>query len=1457
MAAFDRLVAQEFTSLRAAGNTWPLSITVVGGTMYVLDVRRKIYAYNVTSKARDAAQDFDTLDAAGVHGGAGIWTDGETMYVADANAARVYAFNMLSKARDAAKDITLVEVEGVAPSAKGIWGNSRTIWVVYESINRVVAYDRVTLARTELLDFSAGEVPSLQDDLFDVWGTDTVVWIGDAADSTLYAYDLRNKRRLASLDFSLRLRDVAKDLSAATVRNVTRQDLVPVGLTFGGGRQPSSPGDPVPPRNALLVLNSSAGGRAQVWAFTRNGTATSGGIANSVLSGTGINPNGIRLTDIEAQDSRDTIGCDQYNRQVYRFKSGQAPSGAHGDYLLLQSAVDAGFPAPPDLQGIAWDGTSVYLADQRSHEIVAFTAGVKEAAKSITAAVVNSANPNIEFAGITWDGDGLLVLDRQGQAVWGFTGTARDADKDIGRESLLSANNAIVPAGIAYDGRTVYVIDEQSDGIYAFRGASTPRERNEALDIPAATVGGTGSIHAVATRDKDVFVSIGTSVKAFTYGTPAAIDPDPDYNLDAANLRAGNRGAVPAGVTFDGVSYVVADRRNTEAHGYRYDATAKRMVRDTAKDIPDSIFNAALQTLNVRRPIQLAGVAWDGTRYLFLSSSNIWVFAIKSDGAGGWTHDRTFDIDVDGAFTATVTLPDPLPTNSDEDRDKIRDELGLPDLSDEQVDEFIAHRNPANWQYGGTRNQASRVINPAGICYDGTYTYVVESLGGGARIAAYYRTGYVASRSVVVTGLPAGAEIRGIAFDSRGHFYLADFANSVAYAYDWRWNRDEANDLTIDDSRKASAVMWLNDISSDGTRLFLTDAYSSAIWAMKRTPAVLTAAAPTKDVAASVIGNGTTNITGLADDGTHLYCGFGLTAGTVQVAAVAGGAKVDAKSITNATLAAQGITRIDGMAYTEGELVILSAGTGYRFDDGVFKESAALSAVGVTGTARGIAYIGDTLFVADNSGQIHAVRGTEDVPRSFPAAFVNRTVAKIGGLAAFGDSLLVGQDGGRNLYGFTPFTRIGAARAEVENPEGFFASDGVMYVVSGGAQDRIFAFEMPVVPAGPYWATPSGPAQDWALNSAITSVSIPEAGATPDATYTASGLPIGVVFDEDLLTLAGTPTSSGSGTITITATNPYGTARYTIRYRVLGVVNPTWDSAGGAVTWYIGSEARYTVPAVDRGFPEPTYTITGMPAGFTFDAATRLIVGTPSISGSGTIRVQADTAGGTLAGVWTLAWTVRQSTAVPRQPYWGVPSLTAPAWTQDQVLVNVLVPAVDIGSPTPSYSAFQLPDGVVFDSTTRIISGTPSRFGRGEILIVATNVAGSAQFTVSYNIARSTVPAAPVFDETQGEAQFWGRGSFVSIQIPAVARGYPIPTYTAAGLPGSMTFDADTRTLSGTPTVNALGTVTITAANSQGTAEYSFVWSVVDSPPRFPTDVGPARVFVVGRPGAIIHIPRA
>ena len=108
----------------------------------------------------------------------------------------------------------------------------------------------------------------------------------------------------------------------------------------------------------------------------------------------------------------------------------------------------------------------------------------------------------------------------------------------------------------------------------------------------------------------------------------------------------------------------------------------------------------------------------------------------------------------------------------------------------------------------------------------------------------------------------------------------------------------------------------------------------------------------------------------------------------------------------------------------------------------------------------------------------------------------------------------------------------------------------------------------------------------------------------------------------------------------------------------------------------------------------------------------------------------------------TVAITVTAPATLTTTPSFSSSSGVDRAWTQGQSITAFTIPRAT-GSPTPSYSASGLPTGVVFSSTSRRVSGSPSSVGSGTIVITAMNTAGSDTYSVDWTVqAVTTLPNA-------------------------------------------------------------------------------------------------------------------
>ena len=144
--------------------------------MWVLDSEDdKIYAYSISTKARDSAKEFNTLSSAANNPEPyGTWSDGATMWVADITDDKLYAYSMSTKARVPARDFTLTPESSIP---RGIWSDGYTMWVI-EFDSKIYAYDMGTKARVPARDFNnvRGEFNNY---FYDLYSDGTTLWVAD------------------------------------------------------------------------------------------------------------------------------------------------------------------------------------------------------------------------------------------------------------------------------------------------------------------------------------------------------------------------------------------------------------------------------------------------------------------------------------------------------------------------------------------------------------------------------------------------------------------------------------------------------------------------------------------------------------------------------------------------------------------------------------------------------------------------------------------------------------------------------------------------------------------------------------------------------------------------------------------------------------------------------------------------------------------------------------------------------------------------------------------------------------------------------------------------------------------------------------------------------------------------------------------------------------------------------
>ena len=336
-------------------------------------------------------------------------------------------------------------------------------------------------------------------------------------------------------------------------------------------------------------------------------------------------------------------------------------------------------------------------------------------------------------------------------------------------------------------------------------------------------------------------------------------------------------------------------------------------------------------------------------------------------------------------------------------------------------------------------------------------------------------------------------------------------------------------------------------------------------------------------------------------------------------------------------------------------------------------------------------------------------------------------------------------------------------------------------------------------------------------------------------------LPNGLSFDKTTRVISGTPLEDIDDTeYSWTATDEDGdTAELTFTIEVAADLVPVFTETVGAQN-YIQYQPidPLTLPLATGGDGTLTYALTpGPSAGLTFDLATRMLSGMPTEAMVATecIWTATDEDGDTAE----LTFTIEVAADL-------VPAFTETVGVQNyiqyQPIDPLMLPLATGGDGVLNYDLEPpLPNGLSFDKTTRVISGTPLEdIDDTEYSWTATDEDGdTAELTFTIEVAADLVPA---FTETVGAQNYIQYQPIDPLTLPLATGGDGTLTYALTPGPSAgLTFDLATRMLSGMPTEAMVATECIwTATDEDGdTAELTFTIEVAaDLVPAFTETVG-------------------
>lgn len=307
------------------------------------------------------------------------------------------------------------------------------------------------------------------------------------------------------------------------------------------------------------------------------------------------------------------------------------------------------------------------------------------------------------------------------------------------------------------------------------------------------------------------------------------------------------------------------------------------------------------------------------------------------------------------------------------------------------------------------------------------------------------------------------------------------------------------------------------------------------------------------------------------------------------------------------------------------------------------------------------------------------------------------------------------------------------------------------------------------------------------------------ASPLPDE-YDAIGLPAGLLIDQTLGVIYGTPEvgTAGNHNVTIEASNNVGTDDETLVLTINAAPTPPIITSDLFASARVGEPFSYQIVATES----PTsFDATPLPAGLTVNTATGLIDGTPTEDGLFDVPISATNADGT--DQETLALTI--------DPPFAVPVITSPLTASGTVGVPFDYTITADGEPAPdTFGAVPLPTGLVLDPEIGVISGTPTVDGETPVDISATNEAGTGNATLVITIAAVPVETPEITSPLNVSAQL---GQPFSYQISATNDPFE---FSATNLPLGLAVNTTTGIIDGTPLEMGSFGVTISATNGAG-----------------------------------------
>ena len=234
----------------------------------------------------------------------------------------------------------------------------------------------------------------------------------------------------------------------------------------------------------------------------------------------------------------------------------------------------------------------------------------------------------------------------------------------------------------------------------------------------------------------------------------------------------------------------------------------------------------------------------------------------------------------------------------------------------------------------------------------------------------------------------------------------------------------------------------------------------------------------------------------------------------------------------------------------------------------------------------------------------------------------------------------------------------------------------------------------------------SGPAAltepNWTINRDYPGIQITGANGVGSYAWSATGLPPGMSINSNSGVITGTPTATGTFTIVVTVVDDLGgsdTQNYTL------TIHPSPTITTASLPSGEEGVAYSTTLDANLGTTPYTWAGSGLPDGLSVNAATGVLSGTPTLSGTFSVTITVtDAAGASVSRILDL----NLSTGP------GVGGDPLPDWTVDVVYPNPTITGSS-GAPPYTFTATGLPTGlsIALEHRHRVRNTHRDRYVRG------------------------------------------------------------------------------------------------------------------------------------------------